>query len=127
MSKTRPCSLCRIRPRDIFVTSSDLCDVCHDYVCWENEHSDAGHDSEDPDAPRPHDCPICNNEPPPWTIKEPEMTKTTVAKTRQNPTTSHFSHADCAHPRTPKDRAACRKAKRADVSPVAAKAPRFVR
>lgn len=134
MPKTRPCSLCRIRPRDNFVTSSDLCTQCHSYAGWENTHSDECHDEfklseygkkvgaridDSRDA-----CPVCKGVPAPWTIKEPEMTKTTTAKSRQNPTTSHFSHAACLHERTPKGRAECRKRIRSMSNEAPAFAPR---
>lgn len=115
MSKARPCALCTRRPRAANLSNPDLCPACYDYCGWENCHSDEGHDAEDPDAPTPHDCPICNHVPPPWMITEEPAVKNT--KTRVNPTTKHTSHASCAHPRTPKGRAACRKLLRAGLSP----------
>lgn len=128
-TKTRPCSLCKQRPRSTHVIGPDLCDPCHEYAGWENTHNDEAHDEfnlteyaittgatiDDLRA----NCPICNDVPPPWTKENTVKTNTRPARTA-NPTTSHFSHAGCAHPRTPKDRAACRKSMRSGASPAAA-------
>lgn len=129
-TKTRPCALCRTRPRLYFVTSQDLCQECYDYAGWENTHSDDDHDGVSAgygvDSPVALDsikttmsaCPICLGVPAPWTVtEEPKMSKTAAAKPRTNPTTRHMSHASCSHPRTPAGRAACRKAIRAPKAP----------
>lgn len=129
MPKPRPCSLCRVRPRTVHVTSSDLCDVCADYAGWENTHSDEQHDELllPGSDPRCENCPICNFITPPWENAQEEiiMTKTASTKvkkaaTRTNPKQVHVSHASCSHPRTPAGRAACRKARRNNDTPATA-------
>lgn len=125
-TKTRPCALCRQRPRIGRVESTDLCETCYEYAGWENTHSDECHDEFQLSEygkkqgaivlDSRNDCPVCLGVPAPWTIKEEtKMTKTATrpATARRNPTTRHFSHANCSHPRTPAGRAACRKAMRA--------------
>lgn len=130
MPKTRPCALCKQRPRSSHVIGPDLCDPCHEYAGWENTHSDQGHDAMSADDPTEasylEHCPICQDVPPPWTIKEEKIVKNATARTRTNPTTSNMSHADCLHERTPKGRAACRKALRAG-TPVVAPKPQNVK
>lgn len=120
-TKTRPCALCRRRPRLYFVTSQDLCQECYDYAGWENEHSDEAHESLSADDPTEasylENCPICQGVPAPWTTEEEPVKTRTAPKSRRNPTTSHMSHASCAHPRTPAGRASCRKAIRAAFAP----------
>lgn len=136
-TKPRPCSLCRRRPRSTHVIGPDLCDPCHEYAGWENTHSDEDHDGiaagHGLDSPVGLDsitqtmtaCPICNNVTPPWE-ETPVKTKT-APRVRTNPTTSNMSHASCSHPRTPKGRAACRKALRSGSTLVSAPTLPYVR
>lgn len=82
------------------VRAMDLCNPCYDYAGWENTHSDEGHAKNGADDT----CPICHPE---LDTRNPAARKghtNTVAKTRT-------SHAACNHPATPRDRAACRKAR----------------
>lgn len=74
---------------------NDVCTKCYDYWGWENAHSDEAHGIEGNEDPA---CAVCQK-------LHPELrTGHTNTATR-----SHTSHANCAHPKTPKDRAACRK------------------
>jgi hypothetical protein len=80
----------------------DMCTKCYDYAGWENTHSDWGHDDLDADDPEREGCPVCAGEAP---INDQKVGHTNTAPK------SWSSHAHCTHPRTPKDRAACRKAR----------------
>lgn len=84
----------------------DTCESCMEYFGWENTHMDEGHDlpDVDNDAQAIADCPVCQD-------KKPGLrTKKGSTNTKPN---SWSSHAACKHPKTPKDRAACRKARAA--------------
>ena len=70
----------------------DLCERCFESWMMENDHNDYGHD--EPVA----DCPECGTYDP----RPAKGHTNTRAKSRT-------SHAACEHPKTPKDRAACRK------------------
>lgn len=74
----------------------DACTKCYDYWGWENEHSDDDH------ANNAHtDCPVCLKEFPQLRMARPRPEAPTGR--------TNTSHANCAHPRTPAGRAACRK------------------
>lgn len=99
---------------------ADMCGACYQESGWENTHSDGNHDgiqavienkgidglspADASELPHMDGCWICH----------PELNLATrPAKTGHTNTATkgvHRSHAACAHPRTPKDRAACRKA-----------------
>lgn len=87
---------------------NDTCEPCMEYFGWENTHSDEGHDlpdvENDPQAIA--DCPVCQDQKPGKRTRKANPDADTTAKTWS-------SHAACKHPKTPKDRAACRKARAA--------------
>jgi hypothetical protein len=118
------CIDCGIRAADpdTGLSPNMLCMPCYDYAGWENTHDDYGHDTinaevedkgGDPatylsqmdmttwgmDMP---ECPVCH----------PERDKRREVRTGHTNTAAQSwnSHAGCKHPRTAKDRAACRKA-----------------
>ena len=95
--KTKKCIDCNSRPISKLVSGPDLCDECYEYAGWENTHSDDDH------AANPDDnCPVCHPE---WDTRQTPPAKPSTT----NPTTSTWtSHAACHHPKTPRDRAACR-------------------
>lgn len=91
------------------------CNTCYTEAGWINSHSDWGHDADsdtivDPDSGntdgnRVEGCWVCF----------PELNLTTrpaVVRTGHKNTAahSHNPHTTCKHAKTPKDRAACRKA-----------------
>lgn len=82
--------------------SLGMCTPCSDFGGWENTHSDEGHGANNLDAA----CPVCHPELDPRNKGTRKGHTNTVAKTRT-------SHAACKHMATPKDRAACRKARAA--------------
>lgn len=75
---------------------NDVCVDCYEYWGWENTHSDESHGPGNIDPA----CMVCH--------------KDAVAPTRPATPTGRKqiqrSHAACKHAKTPKDRAACRKA-----------------
>lgn len=84
-----------------------LCGPCADYSGWENTHSDEGHESRNTvawDQVVGDDCPVCHPELDPRNTTTRKGHTNTVARTRT-------SHAACDHAATPRDRAACRKAR----------------
>lgn len=80
----------------------DVCTKCYDYWGWENTHSDDNHEGLPDLHPERVVCPVCNGDHP--------TKRTGHANTRAH---SRTSHATCKHERTPKGRAACRKARAA--------------
>lgn len=86
-TKRNSCTECGKRHNNF----NGLCDACEDFGMWENSHQDDDHEN----TPDPA-CPVCNL---------PRTGHTNTAT--KGP---HRSHANCNHPRTPKGRAACRKA-----------------
>lgn len=98
-----------------------LCEPCADWAGWENQHSDDAHqeilDGEEMVIAAEllesirgemENCPICQNYPHPRdTFKAGH--KNTAPK-------SYTSHAECGHPRTPKARELCRRARRKEAS-----------
>ena len=123
MKNRTMCSDCGTRPVSAQQRGNggSLCQICEDYAGWENTHSDYGHDAilaevedksgdpatylSDTDLVEYQDtmpnCPVCQNDNS-HLVKRTGHTNTA--------TRSHNSHAGCKHQRTPKDRAACRKA-----------------
>ena len=107
------CSDCGKRPisKQQRGAGGSLCEKCEDWAGHENEHNDNCHDeilageellisAEAIAVIRAfmETCPICQNEAHP---KDKSGHTNTVAK-------SYSSHAECGHPRTPKDRQICR-------------------
>lgn len=95
------CNICNTR----LVVENGLCTPCSEEGMWENEHNDQGHDDAAGDG-FDDNCWICHPE-----LNEAQAQPlvghtNTVAKT-------YTSHAECTHARTPKGRAACRKARNA--------------
>lgn len=80
---------------------NDTCEPCMEYFGWENGHADEAHDVE---GNYDENCPVCTDS------KPGLRTKKGSSNTKPN---SWSSHAACKHPKTPKDRAACRKARAA--------------
>lgn len=98
--KSKKCINCNDRPISRHIIGPDLCDECCEYAEWENTHSDYDH------AANPDDnCPVCHPE---WdTRNTPPAKRSTPRQT----TSTWTSHAACPHPKTPRDRAACRAAR----------------
>lgn len=92
------------RASNVWVGINDTCEPCQNYFAWENTHSDEGHDL--PGAEKDPDCPVCQNQKPGKRTRKANADADTTAK-------SWSSHAACKHPKTPRDRAACRKARAA--------------
>ncbi len=106
MATKRMCGDCGIRPINRNnAADNDLCGPCNDYAEWENTHSDWAHEfaTDGEDGIFLDNCPVCHPELDPRTAAVRTGHTNTVAK-------SHRSHAGCNHPRTPRDRAICRKA-----------------
>lgn len=97
---------------DVHTDRNDVCIRCYDYWGWENTHSDEGHDSLAADA-RDMECLVCRK----IAADLAEDKGWTTDTGRKN-----LDHSTCLHPRTPKGRAACRKA-RALGTPMAALTP----
>jgi hypothetical protein len=118
----RLCSDCEKRPicAEQRGNGGSLCELCLEWASWENEHSDNCHDeiaageemhiSEDQltyiRESSMANCPICLEHTHPRDIEVRKGHTNTQAKT-------YTSHADCNHPRTPKAREICRRARRA--------------
>lgn len=113
------CSECKKRPvsRDQKGAGGSLCEDCADYAGWENEHNDNCHqeilDGEELAISDKmiadirsvmENCPICQ--------KYPHPSETFKAGHHNTAPKSYSSHAECGHPRTPKDRELCRRARR---------------
>lgn len=116
----RMCSDCGHRPvsAEQRGNGGSLCEQCTDWAGWENEHIDNCHQeildgeelaiSEETIAGiREYmvNCPICQNYPHPRDTFKAGHTNTQAK--------AYTSHADCDHPRTPKAREICRRARRA--------------
>lgn len=115
----RMCNVCTTRPANNESPEGFLCIPCLRYAEAENEHSDNAHDmitdGEEMHISAEHledikqrmkSCAICLGEPDPATVAPTKGHTNTKAKT-------YTSHADCNHPRTPKAREICRRARRA--------------
>jgi hypothetical protein len=83
----------------------DMCNLCYTEGGFENMHSDEGHDLPMVDT-SDNGCWICHPDLNLAATGAPSKVGHTNTATKG----PHRSHAACAHPRTPKDRAACRKA-----------------
>jgi hypothetical protein len=95
---TKMCNSCKTR-RVSSDNMAELCEACYEYGAWENQHEDDNHEGGEnlTDA-----CQVCGTDP---ALVEPVKGHSNgIAK-------SHTSHAACNHPKTKKDRAACRKAR----------------
>lgn len=121
---SRTCRDCGTRRIDAS-NGVQLCGPCYDYAGMENGHSDYGHDLVDaaagkkgwPESWTPttiiavaasmETCAVCHPDLDPRNVTARKGHTNTVAKT-------HTSHAGHNHPRTPRDRAICRKARAAN-------------
>lgn len=129
----RMCVDCEKRPvcAEQRRNGGSLCEQCLEWAGWENEHSDNCHDEinagEDMSISAEKiaeirefsmaNCPICLEYPHPRDTFKAGHTNT-QAKT-------YTSHADCDHPRTPKAREICRRARRAAGVPAKPKGRRL--
>lgn len=94
-SSFKNCATCGKRMNKINRSEEnpELCKKCLEKAGIENAHQDGYHNDEaDPN------CADCNVEIQAEKVKEEKVLKQ-----------PHFSHKNCDHPRTPKDRAICRK------------------
>lgn len=94
----------------------DVCEPCYIASGLENEHTDGKHEGK-----LTVDCPICEGKPVDTpsvdVVRSSHSATTTKEPTMPNTTRTHFSHADCSHPRTPAGRAACRKSMKNTTKP----------
>lgn len=118
MAKAK-CSDCKKRPvsAEQRGAGGSLCELCTEWAGWENEHNDNCHqellEGETlilSDAAiveirlAMENCPICQGDTHPR--------DTFKAGHHNTKPKSYTSHAECEHPRTPKDREICRRARR---------------
>jgi len=123
------CSDCDKRPicEEQRRNGGSLCEPCLDWASWENEHNDNCHlelqEGETLVLSDEHvleirrvmeNCPICQGYPHPRDTFKAGHTNTAPK--------SYVSHAECGHPRTPKERELCRRARRAVEIPAPRKA-----
>jgi hypothetical protein len=111
---TKRCEICGTRPMTSGRNDSlPYCDPCATEADWENVHSDNGHDDEEAvangwdTAESVAACWICHPE---LNEAAKDYTPRTGTSRTDAARTTHRSHAGCDHARTPKARAACRKA-----------------
>ena len=93
------CTYCEMRSVSPVSSDSNLCEKCWDYLGWENQHDDEGHDEEGNEHP---ECPLCKGAPDPSTVEPVKGHSNGIKK-------SHTSHAACKHESTKSARAKCRK------------------
>lgn len=111
MNKTTNCTECA-RPlnarnnADVVLGThgyDDVCSVCYEGWGWENTHNDNGHDTLPEDDDERVGCWVCYPELRTYASAKKAHLERVTGRT-------NMSHAACDHAKTPKARAACRKA-----------------
>jgi hypothetical protein len=118
MSK-KLCADCQTRPAVKGTPENMFCDPCNDYAGDENTHSDWAHDdvrTGDTGKMKIADIEMIQNQMKSCAVCHPELdprNKPVRTGHTNTATHTHTSHAGCSHPRTPKDREICRRARKA--------------